>query len=355
MEHDIENMTMNEYLEYEAKMERRLRKSARSKRNPTIYEEANFNSFHQDKSSAFDYPYYHEDIEINKYHGLPPLHPCFELDQPYIEDGLLSSNMSNEVYIDSITIAEYELYIAKQCLKKDPLNDHSYSQNGSRKPQEKQEKAKVDDYDEGNMDNIWDITVEDVERLRKLLTPTIHILPEPDHVVKPYVPLILLPNELKVVREEESDNVVVAFDLLRDALSAIFGLSELKEINRHGMPGMHWVYHFGLACYKDLDNESSDDDNDDDDVEKDEEDEEEEEHLASADPSAVPIMMIPARLQLRIQRPKSETDESTSTSPTLIQQSYISSTDIQEKNKKKAKSKQIRARNGKDKVKSQAK
>ncbi|GJT36316.1 copia protein [Tanacetum coccineum] len=53
----------------------------------------------------------------------------------------------------------------------------------------------------------------------------------------------------------------VAFDLLRDALSAIFGLSELK---------------------------SSDDDNDDDDVEKDEEDEEEEEHLASADPSTVP-------------------------------------------------------------------
>ncbi|GJY61398.1 hypothetical protein Tco_0462055 [Tanacetum coccineum] len=53
----------------------------------------------------------------------------------------------------------------------------------------------------------------------------------------------------------------VAFDLLRDALSAIFGLSELK---------------------------SSDDDNDDDDVKKDEEDEEKEEHLASADPSTVP-------------------------------------------------------------------
>ncbi|GJZ85433.1 putative reverse transcriptase domain-containing protein [Tanacetum coccineum] len=53
----------------------------------------------------------------------------------------------------------------------------------------------------------------------------------------------------------------VHLDLLRDALSAIFGLSELK---------------------------SSDDDNDDDDVKKDEEDEEEEEHLASADPSTVP-------------------------------------------------------------------
>ncbi|GJU95838.1 hypothetical protein Tco_1320594 [Tanacetum coccineum] len=36
---------------------------------------------------------------------------------------------------------------------------------------------------------------------------------------------------------------IVAFDLLRDALSAIFGLSELKEINRHGMPRMHlFVY-----------------------------------------------------------------------------------------------------------------
>nr|GFD36095.1 hypothetical protein [Tanacetum cinerariifolium] len=37
------------------------------------------------------------------------------------------------------------------------------------------------------------------------------------------------------------------------------------------------------------DNESSDDDDDDDDVEKDREDDEEEEHLASIDPSVVPI------------------------------------------------------------------
>ncbi|GJV55789.1 ribonuclease H-like domain-containing protein [Tanacetum coccineum] len=40
----------------------------------------------------------------------------------------------------------------------------------------------------------------------------------------------------------------VTFDLLRDALSAIFGLSELKEINveHGGMPGSHWVFTFGL-------------------------------------------------------------------------------------------------------------
>ncbi|GJU35298.1 hypothetical protein Tco_1183652 [Tanacetum coccineum] len=65
----------------------------------------------------------------------------------------------------------------------------------------------------------------------------------------------------------------VAFDLLRDALSAIFGLSELKEINNY-------------------DNESSDDNNDDDDVEKDEEDEEEEEHLAPTDPSVETMTIV---------------------------------------------------------------
>ncbi|GJX62707.1 hypothetical protein Tco_0295607 [Tanacetum coccineum] len=63
----------------------------------------------------------------------------------------------------------------------------------------------------------------------------------------------------------------VAFDLLRDALSAIFGLSELKMIRRTLR---------GSCCHASArmddtinDNESSDDDNDDDDVEKDEEDE----------------------------------------------------------------------------------
>ncbi|GJT12031.1 hypothetical protein Tco_0859073 [Tanacetum coccineum] len=95
MEPDIENMTLNEYLEYEKEKERRLRRNVRSKRN--------------------------------KYHGLPPLHPCFQSAQPYTEDGSVSSDKSNEVDIDSMTIAEYELYIVKQGLRKNPLNDHSYS------------------------------------------------------------------------------------------------------------------------------------------------------------------------------------------------------------------------------------
>ncbi|GKC47268.1 hypothetical protein Tco_1064990 [Tanacetum coccineum] len=55
----------------------------------------------------------------------------------------------------------------------------------------KQEEAKVEDYDEGNMDDIWDITVKDVERLKQLLTPTIHTLPEPNPVVQPLLNVLV--------------------------------------------------------------------------------------------------------------------------------------------------------------------
>ncbi|GKB09962.1 hypothetical protein Tco_0843885, partial [Tanacetum coccineum] len=52
----------------------------------------------------------------------------------------------------------------------------------------------------------WDIMVEDVERLKKLLTPSIHTLPEPDLVVQSCVPLLPSPDEAKVVRDEEPNN-----------------------------------------------------------------------------------------------------------------------------------------------------
>nr|GEW13279.1 hypothetical protein [Tanacetum cinerariifolium] len=62
---DFENMTINEYLEYEAEMKRRLR-NVKSRRSLTKYEEADFDSFHQDESNTSNYPYSH---------GLPPPHP----------------------------------------------------------------------------------------------------------------------------------------------------------------------------------------------------------------------------------------------------------------------------------------
>ncbi|GKD69874.1 hypothetical protein Tco_1323964 [Tanacetum coccineum] len=57
--------------------------------------------------------------------------------------------------------------------------------------------------DEGDMDVGWDITVEDVERLRKLLTPTIHTLPNLEHVVQPYMLLGPVHDKEKIVREYE--------------------------------------------------------------------------------------------------------------------------------------------------------
>ncbi|GKD36748.1 hypothetical protein Tco_1256955, partial [Tanacetum coccineum] len=191
MEPDIENMTLNEYLEYKAEKERRLKRDVRSKRSPTKYKEADFGY------------------------------------QCYTEDGLMFSNNSDEEDIDSMTIAEYELYIAKQGLKKDPLNDHSYnftSNSYSQSPYTPNPQPKDKELSFEEDYNNWEITVEDVERLRQILTPTVHILHEPDHVGQPLVPLIPSPDEVKVVREEEPANDV--FSISIQVLDVIDDLSK---------------------------------------------------------------------------------------------------------------------------------
>nr|GEY48012.1 reverse transcriptase domain-containing protein [Tanacetum cinerariifolium] len=72
----------------------------------------------------------------------------------------------------------------------------------------KQEEVKVEDCDEWDMYDIWDVTVEDVKRLRQLLTPSVHALPEPKPMVQSCVPLLPSPNEIMVVREKETNNDV---------------------------------------------------------------------------------------------------------------------------------------------------
>ncbi|GJW45987.1 hypothetical protein Tco_0077633, partial [Tanacetum coccineum] len=74
---------------------------------------------------SLDFPHYYEDAFINKYYALPPLLPYFRPSQPHNERGYESPNMNDNVDIHSMTIAEYNRYIARQ--KKNPLNDHSYS------------------------------------------------------------------------------------------------------------------------------------------------------------------------------------------------------------------------------------
>ncbi|GKE04224.1 hypothetical protein Tco_1396242, partial [Tanacetum coccineum] len=59
--------------------------------------------------------------------------------------------------------------------------------------------------DEGDMDVGWDITRKDVERLRQFLTPTIHTLPNLKLVVPPCIPLALVHDKDKIVREKEQD------------------------------------------------------------------------------------------------------------------------------------------------------
>ncbi|GJR76165.1 hypothetical protein Tco_0088530 [Tanacetum coccineum] len=107
MEPDIENMMMSEYLEYEAAKERRLWDDVRSRRSPTNYNGADVDSFHRNKSKTFSYPYTH---------NLTPPRTCFLPVQPYPKNYLVSTNESNDVDIENMTIAEYNLYIAKQGL-----------------------------------------------------------------------------------------------------------------------------------------------------------------------------------------------------------------------------------------------
>ncbi|GJR24465.1 reverse transcriptase domain-containing protein [Tanacetum coccineum] len=59
--------------------------------------------------------------------------------------------------------------------------------------------------DDGDMNDDCDIMVEDVESLKKILTPLIHALPNLKPIVQPYIPLGLVYNKEKVVKEEEQD------------------------------------------------------------------------------------------------------------------------------------------------------
>ncbi|GJW72627.1 zf-CCHC domain-containing protein [Tanacetum coccineum] len=59
--------------------------------------------------------------------------------------------------------------------------------------------------DEGDMYVGWDIIVEDIERLRKFIIPTIHTLPNLEPVVKPYMSLGPFHDKEKIIREVEQD------------------------------------------------------------------------------------------------------------------------------------------------------
>nr|GEZ86443.1 hypothetical protein [Tanacetum cinerariifolium] len=92
MDPDIENITLNEYLEYKAAKERKLWDNVRSKRSPTNYDKAAFDSFQRNKSSTFNYPYSH---------NLPHPRPCSLHVQPNPKNHFVATNVSNDVDIES--------------------------------------------------------------------------------------------------------------------------------------------------------------------------------------------------------------------------------------------------------------
>ncbi|GKE03174.1 hypothetical protein Tco_1395192 [Tanacetum coccineum] len=189
MEPDIKSMTLNEYLEYEAEMERRSWRNDRSKIIPTKYEGAEFNSSHRDKSVTFDFSPYYEDAFVDKYYTLPPLLPCFRPSQPHNKRGYESPNTNNEFFAQPPNTPN--THVDKKDFDLVEILDDLFrtgAENLSICEQYvdlEKEGAQVEDDDDGNIYDIWEITVEDVERIRQFLMP--NVPDEMDEVIQPLI------------------------------------------------------------------------------------------------------------------------------------------------------------------------
>ncbi|GKB84324.1 hypothetical protein Tco_0956596 [Tanacetum coccineum] len=169
----------------------KLRKN-RSRRSPTNYNGADVDSFHQNKSNTFYYPY-------SRYLPTPPV-------QPYPKNYLVSTKVSNDVDIENMTNVEYNLYVAKQGLGMNPLSNHSYgitpqffaqpqhTPNTSKKDSDfdkilDDRRNQEEDDDDGDTFDMWDITTEDVVRIRKFFNVLDEIvqplIPKPIHITPP--------------------------------------------------------------------------------------------------------------------------------------------------------------------------
>ncbi|GJR90358.1 hypothetical protein Tco_0214369 [Tanacetum coccineum] len=116
MEPYIENMTLNEYLMYQGR-HRDLERSCTSRNRIACSRVAPV------KYRNLVYP--DSDEEDEEYCRLPPLPLCFQTRQPCIKFNSISHNVKNEVDIDSMTLDEYDLYMAMQCLIKSEIQDSS--------------------------------------------------------------------------------------------------------------------------------------------------------------------------------------------------------------------------------------
>ncbi|GKC89955.1 hypothetical protein Tco_1150604, partial [Tanacetum coccineum] len=95
---DIENMTIAEYMEYEARMKRQ-------NVHPTKCEDTDSNCLCS-KSVAMQYPYYSNNVKINLYYALPPLLPCFQPTQTHTNYG--HEYTYKDFGEDMVSIEEFE-------------------------------------------------------------------------------------------------------------------------------------------------------------------------------------------------------------------------------------------------------
>ncbi|PWA63774.1 F-box domain, cyclin-like protein [Artemisia annua] len=93
MEPDIDNMTLNEYLEYEREKEEACMRNLRYRRSST---------------------------------RLPPSKPVYQSPQTYASRCYVSPHVYDEMDMDNMTIQEYERYIANRCLEE---NNHTHMED----------------------------------------------------------------------------------------------------------------------------------------------------------------------------------------------------------------------------------
>ncbi|GJR50879.1 hypothetical protein Tco_1401400 [Tanacetum coccineum] len=141
MEPDIENMTLTEYLEYEAVKERRLWDNVQSKSSPTRVGAENMRRMGQEK----------------------------------IQNGC-NVDTSRDMNHESGNLLNFPIFSA--------TNEFSsiYEQDFDLKKEE----VEVEDDDYGDTYDIWDIIVEDAERIRQFLMPNIPDVI--DEVIQPLIP-----------------------------------------------------------------------------------------------------------------------------------------------------------------------
>ncbi|GKB91078.1 hypothetical protein Tco_0963350, partial [Tanacetum coccineum] len=134
---DIGNMTLNEYLEYKAEKERQSWRNVQSKSSPTRIRAENLRRMGQDK----------------------------------VQNGC-DDDTSRDTNHESGNLLNFPIFPAT----------NEFSSICEQDVDLEKEEAQVEDDDDGNIYNICDITVEDVERIRQFLTP--NLLVEMDEVIQ---------------------------------------------------------------------------------------------------------------------------------------------------------------------------